>query len=808
MAVQSTQLLDFERLAEDVLLSKYSKAGIVVDEAGKVVYLRGNTVDFLEPSTGNGDTITSLAKAGLGEEFQNILTRVKKTSVAFKTGNIPLVVNGKPRNISIEGIPLPGNSVQHYLLVFHGDEALDTLQQALLVKKTGQKMKAGLWASRIKQLEQALAESQASMRRLAEEQEAINEELQSSNEELQCSGEELQSVNDQLEANKEELQNTNKSLTTLNHQLVHLNEQVTTGRLYAEAIIATVRQPMLVLDKSFRIRQANKAFYSTFKVNLAETENALIYDLGNKQWNIPKLHELLEEILPNKTMIMDHEVTHVFPFIGERVMQLNASEIIREKGEEKLILLSIEDITEKALLRRQEKVLQKQLEEDIQLRTLELNEVNEEMEQQNHAIAQLKYNRRFLTEFSEKFPAYNVHNGFFTSLTHFIADTTKLDYVFVGSFTPAEKKNHTIHTIALNAFGKRIENMQYALGDGPCEQVLKGVPKVFASQCYLQFPGNNMIVRMGVEGYVAHPLNDEQGVAVGLIAVMHSKKIDDGEAVASMLRVIAKRAEIELERVAYEEKLLQNNLTLEEKNSELIKMNKELQAFTFISSHDLQEPLRKIKTFSQLIYLQENNSLSEKGKDYLDRVNRAAFHMQRLITDLLDYSQTNNNERKFERTDLNRVVEEVKKELQELIEKKNVVFDIGMLGSLNIIPFQFRQLFNNLISNSIKFCPAGKTPYIRIHTETAKGNALGNELLAAEKDYCHITFADNGIGFSPEYSDKIFEIFQRLHSRDEFPGTGIGLAIVKKIVDNHRGNITATGVLDEGATFDIYLPLV
>jgi len=169
------------------------------------------------------------------------------------------------------------------------------------------------------------------MRSITEDQEAANEELQSANEELLSSSEELQSLNEELETGKEELQSTNEELMVVNHEMISLNEQVTAARDYAEAIIVNIREPLLVLDKNLRIKTANDAFYKTFRVTEKETEEVLIYDIGNKQWDIPALRTLLEKILPEKTVFNDFEVTHTFSSVGERVMLLNALEFINKK---------------------------------------------------------------------------------------------------------------------------------------------------------------------------------------------------------------------------------------------------------------------------------------------------------------------------------------------------------------------------------------------------------------------------------------------------------------------------------------------
>ncbi len=254
------------------------------------------------------------------------------------------------------------------------------------------------------------------------------------------------------------------------------------------------------------------------------------------------------------------------------------------------------------------------------------------------------------------------------------------------------------------------------------------------------------------------------------------------------------------------ENLIKNYQTdLENKNTELIQSNSELASFAYIASHDLQEPLRKIQTFASRITGMED-TLSDSAKDHFDRMKKAANRMQTLIEDLLNYSQTNSVIRNFEKTELHKLVEDVKKELAEELEVKEATVVAGEMCTVEIIPFQFKQLFHNLINNSLKFAHPDKKPIIEISSKSVKGETLDDEKIIPEKEYCHISIADNGIGFEPEYSKKIFDIFSRLHGREVYKGTGIGLAIVKKITDNHEGIIRATGEPDKGARFDIYLP--
>jgi len=261
------------------------------------------------------------------------------------------------------------------------------------------------------------------------------------------------------------------------------------------------------------------------------------------------------------------------------------------------------------------------------------------------------------------------------------------------------------------------------------------------------------------------------------------------------------------ERKKADDKLKMNALELEQKNNELEEMNKELQSFAYISSHDLQEPLRKIQTFASQIIEKESGSLSENGKDKFKRMQNAAQRMQTLINDLLAYSRTNSQERTFIKTDLSQIIKEVKEDLTEELEQKSAVIEIGETSEVDIIPFQFKQLLYNLISNSLKFSNPEIPILIKITSTIAFGQDLEEEKLIPAKKYCHIKVSDNGIGFEAQYNKKIFEVFQRLHGRDRYNGTGIGLAIVKKIVENHNGIITASGIHNEGASFDIYIPV-
>ncbi|MDZ4823090.1 MAG: PAS domain S-box protein [Flavobacteriales bacterium] len=259
---------------------------------------------------------------------------------------------------------------------------------------------------------------------------------------------------------------------------------------------------------------------------------------------------------------------------------------------------------------------------------------------------------------------------------------------------------------------------------------------------------------------------------------------------------------------------------LNTQNRELERINKELETFTHISSHDLQEPLRKMRTFISRIMSEEHTHLSEKSKQYFERIHAGSLRMQTLIQDLLAFSRANTKAGKFEAADISEMVEEVKGEFLDDLEAAGGTIETSGRGNASIIVFQFRQMLHNLIGNALKFTKPGQPPHITIKTEiiaplhSMKGlaHSLATPILegrGAEWPWgaVHITITDNGIGFEPQYKERIFEMFQRLHSKTAYEGTGMGLAIVKKIVENHKGQITATSEQGHGARFDIYIPV-
>ncbi len=338
---------DFQKAAEDIIINEFTPAAVIVNEFMDIVHFQGNTERYLIQRPGKPThNIFKMAKQGFAFELRKVLLKTKKEQIRAIKENIIMDINGRQRNISIEAIPLVDIEQPHFLIVF-SDNTLNIPP----VLKTNNPEKSSFKTKilgddlRIQQLEQELTESRQDMQAITESQESANERLQSVNEELLSSNEELQSLTEELESSAEELQSTNEELTVVNQETISLNKQLIEAREYAEAIVSNVIVPLLVLDANLRVKSANSSFYKTFAINDEETIGKLIYELGDREWDIPSLRNLLEKILPEKSILKDFEIAHVFSNSGERIMVLNAKELKHDLDKEKLILLSIIEVT-------------------------------------------------------------------------------------------------------------------------------------------------------------------------------------------------------------------------------------------------------------------------------------------------------------------------------------------------------------------------------------------------------------------------------------------------------------------------------
>jgi two-component system CheB/CheR fusion protein len=625
---KETMQTDFRKSAEAIMIAK-SPASVVVNEHLDIVHIHGDLTPFLKVPQGKPThNLLKMTREGLGFELRNAIHKATKDQETVAKDNIPLKINallnehdnfgegqGKQALVSIEIIPLTDTVEPHYLVCFE-KTVIRGLQSENLEELGNKKQEVA--EKRNEQLEKELAYIREDMRSITEDMEAANEELQSANEELQSSNEEMQSLNEELETSKEELQSTNEELIILNQELMDKQDQLNDSSYYAESIVSTIREPLIILDQTLKIKTANASFYKVFQAEQAETEGKLFYEIQDHQWDDDLMRSLLEKILPEKQRLADFEISINFSAIGKRTLLLNALQIINKKNDEKLILLAIDDITERRIIERKLKSFSDDLETQVKERTALLKKSIEELRQTNIQLDQ----------------------------------------------------------------------------------------------------------------------------------------------------------------------------------------------FAHVASHDLQEPLRKISIFSKRLQNMPTEHLSEEVIYYISKIDGAAGRMSQLIQDLLNFSRLLHFEKEFSKVNLNEIVKNVLSDFEVLLQEKKGVVHFEELPVIQAIPLQMNQLFYNLINNALKFSRAEVPSMISITSHALSPKEVEkyptfNPLLS----YVEIVFKDNGIGFDQQFAKQIFTIFQRLHGREIYVGTGIGLALCQKIVDNHQGEIFTFAAEKEGASFHVILPV-
>lgn len=349
---QGINSTDIGSAVDASLLSHYMPACAVVNKEMDILEFRGPVSLFLTHATGKASlNILKMARPEFAFELRNAITRAIKTKLSVYKSGMEMEVESVFRMMSFDVSLLKVDQNEQLLLIVF------TLQEPVEKQAAGGKGNSTQKDRRIKKLAEELINARAEMNSIIETQEATYEALQAANEEIVSTNEEFQTLNEELETSKEEIQASNEELLSTNQELQMRNDLLNESYEYSEAIIATIHEPMLVLNKSFHVKSANRAFYKKFLVKKEETEGRFLFDLGDKQWEIPRLYKLLNGIVSKNVPFENFEVRHTFPGIGERIMLLNAHLIIQKTLHEKLILLAIEDITEQSDYHQKEKTL-------------------------------------------------------------------------------------------------------------------------------------------------------------------------------------------------------------------------------------------------------------------------------------------------------------------------------------------------------------------------------------------------------------------------------------------------------------------
>jgi two-component system CheB/CheR fusion protein len=827
--------VDLQREIDRILLGRYAPAGVLVNDAFEILQFRGHTSAYLEPAAGQASlNLIRMARPGLLMELREAMHAARKRGTAARREGIRVRQDDGFLIVNIEILPIRTSVGEtHYLVLFENPPRARAARAAA----NRSSLPRVAYDREIDRLEQELTAAKEFLQAIIEDREAANEELRSANEELQSSNEELQSTNEELETAKEELQSVNEELTTVNEELQHRNtelgvlnsdlnnlfdavnipivilssdlrvrrftpvagkifrllptdigrsitairghvevpeleqlcagvietaapavrevrdreggwhsvrirpyrtadntidgvvltaiditavktslEQAAAARDYAEAIVETTRTPLLVLDPSFRIRSANRAFYETFQVSAENTVNRLLFDLGSGQWDLPGLRGLLDDLLAHDRPFENFEVEHEFPSIGTRVMLLSARQIHRENEATRTILLAVEDIT----ARRQ-------------------------AERELRASEEVRYRRLFETAM-EGIVLIDADNGEVTTVNPaWTSLTGRGEDAVVGrklwelqAFEDADKVRAILRELQTREL-VRYEDVVLARADGTRRHV-----------------------ELACNGYL-----------------LGGKKV-----VQCIVRDITERVD-----------LLQRERML---RMEAEAANRAKDDFLSVLSHELRTPLTAMLGWVRV--LRRGTMDPAKTSDALETVERNTRLLAQLIEDLLDVSRIAAGKLAIDvrDVDLGTVVRSAVETVRESAEVKGLEVAVHVPETAPTVRgdrHRLQQVIWNLLSNAVKFTAQGGR--IDVNLEPTPAGA-------------RITVSDTGRGIAPEFLPQIFDRFRQAESISTRTqgGLGLGLAIVRHLVELHGGRVRALSAgQGRGSTFTVELPL-
>jgi two-component system CheB/CheR fusion protein len=804
---------DLEAMAVRTIRDRFATDGVVIDGDLRIVLFRGHTSLYLDPAPGNPSFhLLRMVREDLAFKLEGMISRAVQQNMAVRETGIRLSRQEQSYLVNLEVIPLQNaaGSELYYLVSFESeaDESASDPNQP----KTSTSDDA-----RLKQYEQELGEARGHLRGMAEDHEAAVEELRAANEEVRSTNEELQSTNEELGTAKEELQSTNEELSTVNEELLTKNSTLAAlgddlrnlfnaaslpilmvdnslrlrrftpaaesflkllssdigrtitdfrltidvpqfrqllektirdlsistltvlaanqcwytvtirpyrtaenriegavvtftdidalkrslneaqdAREYTQSILDTLWEPLIVLDSEMCVQRATVGFYRAFQVTKEETEGRSFFELGNGQWDSPRLRTLLEDVLHRNTSFEDYEVEYSFPKLGFRSMRLNARRIRGKSDGAEAILIAIDDITDR---RDAAEVRYRRLFESAKDGILELD--------------------------GDSGDILDV-NPYFTQL----ASCTRSDLV------------------GKKLWETGVFEMNPRLGDLVTETRRREAVRL-DSVSVIGRDGRRFETEMICNRYM---VAEEALIQCNIRDITERKQADD----------------------------------------ELRRSNEDLQQFAYAASHDLQEPMRMVGAFTQLIDKKFRPQADEEGSRYFKAIAESVNRMEQLLKDLLQYSQASVHDSQPTPVRAERVLSVTLMNLQLAMSDTGTVVTNDPLPVVKADQMHLVQVFQNLIANAIKYRRPDVSPQIHI-------SAVRRE------DQWLFSVKDNGLGFDIQYASQIFGVFKRLHGKS-YPGTGIGLALCKKIIERAGGKIWAESVVGEGSTFYFTVP--
>ncbi|CAN1536001.1 PAS domain [Flavobacteriaceae bacterium] len=732
---------------DTVLLEHHVPASVIINYDLEILQFRGSTSLYLQHSPGKASfNILKMAHIEISFELRNAIHHAIKTKLPIRKMGIEMnrnPIDNTIQIVNIEAIPLNIEGEEPLLIViFTGYIQQETEEESI----KGEQNNTIAKDRRIKKLEEELAAARADMGSITHDQEAANEELQSANEEIVSSNEELQSLNEELETSKEEIESTNEELVTSNQELHSRIQQVEELYQYNEAILSTVHEPVLILDKDIKIKSVNKSFYKTFHVTEEECIGESLYKLGNNQWNIPKLRELIEEIASKNKHFHDFEVEHIFPVIGKKIMLLNAHKIIQARENEELIVLTIIDITDVRNLAielqvKEKKVLEVQLE--VEKKALKLIEDS---------------NKRYSMMLMQSPFSFAILKGkeMIISLAN-------------DSIKELWGKGNIVENKSLFAILPELKG-------GVIPKMLEEVYTTGVAQ-----EGYELLVPLMRNGqledvyfnFVYQPYLDADETIIGVTIIAY-------EVTA---HINLKNELIDAKHIAEENtKIAENAL-------------KSKQQFLSNMSHEIRTPMNAIIGFTNVVL---KTDLNKEQKEFITAIKSSGSALIVLINDILDLAKVDAGKMTFDKKTFN-IFESIA-DIFYLFEskclEKNLIleqqYDTRIPEYIVGDCMRLRQIILNLISNAIKFTSKGK---IILSVQMLKEDA--------EKTTIEFTLTDTGIGIAKNKLEHIFDNFEQASTEISrlYGGTGLGLAIVKQLVEHQGGTLIVKSDEGKGSTF-------
>lgn len=732
------------------LLANYMPPSVIINYNMEILQFRGATDMYLKHTSGKASfNILRMARAEIAFELRNAIHNAIKTNMTTKKTGIEMDSEEKGTAIiiiNLEVTPLKVEGEEPLLLVVFSGQQIDLVQQ---LSKGGENMSEAT-SRRIKNLEQELLITRSDMSAITRDQETVNEELQSNNEEIVSSNEELQSLNEELETSKEEIESSNEELTVSNRELLARNQEVEEIYAYHEAILSTIQEPMLILDKDVHIQTANQSFYKTFRVSEEESIGISLYKLGNNQWNIPRLRELIEDIVSKNIRIQNFEVEHTFPVIGKKTMLLNAHRFTKRNYDEELIVLTMLDITEvrnlaAELQMKEKKAIEKQLQ--LEKKAMKLIEAS---------------NKRYNMMLMQSPFAFAVLKGEDMIIT--LANDSVKELWGKGS----------------KVEGKSLYEVLPEIKEGPVPKLMKGV-----LTSGIPYQGYEFLI----------PLVRKNKLENAYFNFVYQPYREADERVSGVTII------------AYEvtgHVLAKNELRKAKSNAE-IKTTiaedalKAKQQFLSNMSHEIRTPMSGVIGFANVVL---KTKLDPKQREYLTAIKTSGDALIVLINDILDLAKADSGKMIFQQTpfNLSDLLLVVLQLFEVKIREKNILLlkkiDKKIPEMLLGDPLRLRQILLNLMSNAVKFTPQGSI-------------SLTTKVLTEDTEHVRIEFklTDTGIGIPEDRLDHIFNDFEQVSSdtSSTYGGTGLGLAIVKQLLELQGGSIHVSSILGKGSVFSFTL---